>query len=191
MSLLTLITQHVLNCHSVRKYKCFNCEKSYAIDWQLKYHLKTCGFIWKCATCDKTYKERLSLITHCTRHSHVLPVEAQRRTRTKAKKEEKKESDNVQVMIFPVVMPSQNNHPSPINAPIPRPQPPPPVAHHVDHRLNIPGYHRPFAYEKMLMDFKHVADTSYVKDTSAQTELDFKNLSQNLSQNLSHLAHAW
>lgn len=74
----------------------------------MKYHLKTCGFIWKCATCDKTYKERLSLMTHCTRHSHVLPVEAQRRTRTKAKKEDKKEPDNVQVMIFPVVMPERS-----------------------------------------------------------------------------------
>ncbi|XP_053209544.1 ATM interactor-like [Panonychus citri] len=110
------IDQHFLNCHSERKYKCFNCDKSYAIDWQLKYHLKTCGLIWKCLTCDKFYKERLSLITHCTRHSHVLPDEARRR-KTKSKKEDKSSSStnnshsggsskDTQVMILPVMMPT-------------------------------------------------------------------------------------
>lgn len=117
------IDQHYLNCHSERKYKCFNCDKSYAIDWQLKYHLKTCGLIWKCLTCDKFYKERLSLITHCTRHSHVLPEEARRR-KTKIKKEDKSSSNSssgsssskdnsMQVMIFPVMMPTtqaNNSH---------------------------------------------------------------------------------
>jgi len=73
------VLQHFLNCHSERKHKCNKCGKCYAIDWQLKYHSKTCGLIWKCLTCDKSYKERLSLITHCKRHLHILPSEAKRR----------------------------------------------------------------------------------------------------------------
>lgn len=110
MHVMIMQRQHYLNCHSERKFKCFNCDKSYAIDWQLKYHIKTCGLIWKCLTCDKYYKERLSLITHCTRHSHLLPAEARRRkTKSqKASKESQSKDSQMDVMIFPVVMPQSN-----------------------------------------------------------------------------------
>ena len=48
---LFLPKKHLLNCHTAKRFKCSNCEKQYAIEWQLKYHLKTCGRNWICLTC--------------------------------------------------------------------------------------------------------------------------------------------
>ena len=45
------VPKHILNCHTQKRHKCSNCGKQYAIEWQLKYHLKTCGSLWTCSTC--------------------------------------------------------------------------------------------------------------------------------------------
>lgn len=98
-----LVDQHFLNCHSERKFKCANCNKSYAIEWQLTYHSKTCGIDWTCLSCNKCYKERLSLITHCKRHNHILPENA------KMKKQKKSTTDSNTVQTPPTVTTQINN----------------------------------------------------------------------------------
>lgn len=79
----------------MRPFICDLCLKAFAFDWQLNHHKKSCGKTWSCLGCDKTYAERLSLITHCKRHGHRLPEEARFR---------KKNNDQVKLVVLPVII---------------------------------------------------------------------------------------
>ncbi|RWS29646.1 ATM interactor-like protein [Leptotrombidium deliense] len=100
-----LVEQHFLNSHCEKKHICPKCGKPYSIDWQLKHHLKSCGLEWKCLSCHKVYKERLSLITHCKRHAHILPENAKIR---KAKDvNDKLNTISLNVIVMPLIIAPQ------------------------------------------------------------------------------------
>ncbi|RWS06649.1 ATM interactor-like protein [Dinothrombium tinctorium] len=122
-----LVDQHFLNTHSEKRHICPKCSKPYSIDWQLKHHLKSCGIEWKCLSCDKVYRERLSLITHCKRHSHLLPENAKIR---KSKEAAVKSSTiSVNVIVMPLILSAPSAKESTLN---PRPILPKPCTHSND-----------------------------------------------------------
>lgn len=70
---------HIKNRHKDKAFCCSGCDEKFAFDWQLKYHRKFCGTELKCRTCGKKYssKNPTSLLMHCKRNLHLLPVEQQ------------------------------------------------------------------------------------------------------------------
>ncbi|CAG2105023.1 unnamed protein product [Medioppia subpectinata] len=108
------LTQHIANKHSEKKFSCEKCHKKYAIEWQLKYHEKSCGLQWRCGSCPKSYTERLSLIMHCKRHSHVLsPNDCIKKCKT----DPKATPINVQLVtiVLPLIVDSNNANQRPVN----------------------------------------------------------------------------
>ncbi|XP_054162648.1 uncharacterized protein LOC128960556 [Oppia nitens] len=99
------LNQHIANKHSEKKFICEKCHKKYAIEWQLKYHKKSCGVEWECGSCDKRYTERLSLVMHCKRRSHILPsIDGIKYTKNVIKNEVKVSPINIQTLIvMPVI----------------------------------------------------------------------------------------
>ncbi|KAL5021534.1 hypothetical protein ScPMuIL_000689 [Solemya velum] len=67
------LKQHYMKVHAPKK-RCSKCKKPFGLDRELRRHEQNCGTVYKCLECPHSYPSRESLLTHCKRHGHTIPV---------------------------------------------------------------------------------------------------------------------
>lgn len=65
------LKQHYLKVHSEKRFNCESCNKAFATQELLKYHLQVCGIKFICS-CGNSYSSYEALLTHSKRKQHTF-----------------------------------------------------------------------------------------------------------------------
>lgn len=65
------LKQHYIKVHSEKKFSCESCNKAFATQELLKYHLQICGIKFVCS-CGNFYSSYEALLTHSKRKQHTF-----------------------------------------------------------------------------------------------------------------------
>lgn len=63
--------QHYLKVHSEKRFSCESCNKAFATQELLRYHLQVCGIKFTCS-CGNSYSSYEALLTHSKRKQHTF-----------------------------------------------------------------------------------------------------------------------